>query len=127
MTLHAFNSDIQFVNSLLLNGGDAVVVGSNGFVYGQETLFLGQTGNDVLVAGGVASWLTAFSFGATGQVQGATIQLADSGLIQAYQALFYNGVNLRFHNAGTILTDTVALTLRGSAEVGSVSRIENSG
>ncbi|SEN43704.1 hypothetical protein SAMN04488103_10572 [Gemmobacter aquatilis] len=127
MTLHAFNSDIQFVNPLVLNAGDAVVIGVNGFVYGQDTLFLGQTGNDILVAGGVASWLTAFSFGISGQVQGAAIQLADNGLIQAYQALFYNGVNLVFHNAGTIMTDTVALSLRGSAELGSASRIDNSG
>lgn len=127
MTLHAFNSDVLFATPLVLNGGDSMVVGSNGFVYSQDTLFLGQTGNDILVAGGVASWLTAISFGSLAPVQGAAIQLTGSGLINAYQALFYSGINLVFHNAGTIMADSVALSLRGTAGVGSVSRIDNSG
>lgn len=127
MPLHAFNSDIQFVNALALGGGDAVVIGGNGFVYGQDTLFLGQTGNDILVAGGVASWLTAFSFGSLSPVLGATIQLSHSGLVNAYQALFYNGSNLHFHNAGTIMADSIALSLLGTTGFGTASRIHNSG
>lgn len=56
MALHAFNSDIQFPDPLTLFELDVVVVGSQGYVYGQGDLFVGvQDYVRISVAGTIAT------------------------------------------------------------------------
>lgn len=127
MELHVYNSDTLFVTPKVLGQFDAVVIGQNGLVYGQQSLFTGATGVDIMVAGIAASWLTAISFGTSVAERGASVQVTRTGAIQGYQALAYNGTNLFFHNDGAVLCDTTALYLRGASEPGSQSRVVNTG
>ena len=127
MPLHAYNSDIVFSAPLTLGFSDAVVVGSQGYVYGQGGLFISlEDFNRISVAGTIASGGigAAIVLGSEGdQTIGSHLVVTPTGMVFGQNALQVFGGSCRVDNAGTIVGTMVFNG--GTSGYGNV--IQNSG
>lgn len=129
MTLHAFNSTVQFAAPLAMSAGDSLVIGTDGFVYGQSDLITGLNSGprSLVVAGTAATAGVAVTLGAfANEAYGTRFTVTDSGLVQGYAALLYTGSNLILDNSGTIAGDDTGIFLDGGTAFDG-NRIINSG
>ncbi|QYZ71077.1 calcium-binding protein [Neotabrizicola shimadae] len=129
MTMHAYNSTILFAGPLVLDLFDGLVIGTDGFVYGQHDLFSGTTDgqHNIFIAGTAATSTWAFLLGDFGhEMIGSTITLTATGVVRGFVGVDYIGAGLELGNAGTISGDLAAIRLEGgSASVGNL--LVNSG
>ena len=127
MTMHAFNSTIQFVGPLDLLRGDGLVIGADGFVYGQGFLFTANSvGNhSIFIAGTAATASTALLLGSpTQHIQLCDVVVGATGLVRGFVGLSYIGSSLNLVNSGTIIGEQTAIDLSGGF---TGNRIVNSG
>lgn len=129
MTMHAFNSTAQFSASLSMAAGDSLVIGQDGFVYGQVDLFTGLNSGprSIVVAGTAATAGFAVTLGAfQNEAYGTRFIVTDTGHVHGYAGLLYTGSNLLLDNSGTISGDDTAIFLDGGTAFDG-NRIVNSG
>ena len=129
MTLHAFNSTVQFAGPLAFGQFDDLIIGADGFVYGQHDLFASTSGgpHDILIAGTAATTTWAFLLGDFGaEMTGGTVTLTATGVVRGFVGFDYIGAGLELGNSGTISGELSAIRLQaGSASSGNL--VVNSG
>lgn len=66
MPLYAYNSDVEFTSTLSLANRDTVVIGANGYVFGQDALFSASSNVRFSILGTVATDSVAIVIGGPG-------------------------------------------------------------
>lgn len=130
MALFAYNSNVLFGVSQTLAIGDSLVVGTQGFVYGDLSLFSGEGGyHNIMIAGTVTSTgVSIFLSRDFGQTTQNTVTVTQSGILQGNIAFSCNGNSLNLVNAGLISGESIGINIfGGTSQSGSVSTIINSG
>lgn len=128
MPLYAFNSDVEVTSIYNLVNRDQVVIGTNGYVYGQDTLFQGTANNRFVIAGTLASYAIPIVIGSPGTLGlNARINVTETGVISGYHAIAFYGAGLDLVNEGLIEGSEAAIRLENFGAAALKSRIINTG
>lgn len=128
MPLYAYNSDVEFTSTLSLANRDTVVIGANGYVFGQDALFSASSNVRFSILGTVATDSVAIVIGGPGLMGfNPRITIGETGQVVGYHGIALYGAALDLVNHGLVNGSESAVHLENWGAAALTSRIINTG